>query len=334
LAAAAALHALAEEQGAPPPQSEKSEQPKQANPTVEAVEKLARRSDLIVLGDVTAVHDGTARDAGMSYNVTVDEVLKGEHAKKTLRFRSAGWVGYARYSKGEKVLLFLHYWAGSKPPELLQLKPITYVAEEEQPERGVRLWPLESYLRLLRGNSTGSGQPASPPMIWGKTAEGLACGVGSTGPNIIVLAVRNASDRDRVIWYLMSLDKEMAVPTEYLTLELRDAKGKAIPRTHEGTVRISGTGITLRPGEVCKYIFDARQYFALRESGKYLLTARIKDLPTWILDPTSGLLGKMTEVSLECEDLALQVDTARPVRPGEGFTIEPCTQPATPPTGD
>ena len=178
------------------------------------------------------------------------------------------------------------------------------------------------------------GQPASPPMIWGKTAEGLACGVGSTGLNIIVLAVLNASDRDRVIWYLMSIDKEMAVPTRHLTLELRDAKGKVIPRTHEGTVEMSGTGITLRRGEVCKYIFDARQYFALRESGKYLLTARIKDLPTWILDPTSGSLGKMTEVSLECEDLALQVDTARPVRPGEGFTIETCTQPATPPSGD
>jgi len=125
LAAAAALHALAEEQGAPPPQSGKSEQPKQANPTVEAVEKLAGRSDLIVLGDVTAVHDGTALDAGMSYDVTVDEVIKGKHAKGTLHFRSAGWVGYARYSKGEKVLLFLHYWGGSKPPELLQLKPIT-----------------------------------------------------------------------------------------------------------------------------------------------------------------------------------------------------------------
>jgi hypothetical protein len=200
LAAAAALHALAEEQGAPPPQSGKSEQPKQANPTVEAVEKLARRSDLIVLGDVTAVHDGTALDAGMSYDVTVDEVIKGEHAKGTLHFRSAGWVGYARYSKGEKVLLFLHYWGGSKPPELLQLQPITYVAEEEQPERGLRLWPLEPYLSLLRSNSAGGGRPASLPMGREPTAERPIVSDWGVPGSYALFGGKDGTKRIRIKW--------------------------------------------------------------------------------------------------------------------------------------
>ena len=134
LAAAAALRAYAEEQGA-------------QTQTVEAVEKLAEQSDLIVFGEVAAIHDGTARDAGMSYDVKVVEVLKGELAKGALHFRSAGWIGYARYSKGEKVLLFLYYRVDSKPPELLQRKPITYVAEKEQRERGLRIWPLEPSMR-------------------------------------------------------------------------------------------------------------------------------------------------------------------------------------------
>ena len=200
LAAAAALHALAEEQGAPPPQSGKSEQPKQANQTVEAVEKLAERGELIVLGEITAVHDWTARDGGMGYDVRVVEVLKGKHAKGTLPFRSAGWVGYARYSKGEKVLLFLYYRVDSKPPELLQLQPITYVAEEEQPARGLRLWPLEPYLSLLRGNSVAGGQPASLPMGREPTAERPIVSDWGVPGSYALFGGKDGTKRTRIKW--------------------------------------------------------------------------------------------------------------------------------------
>ncbi|HUX00317.1 MAG: hypothetical protein WBD63_12240 [Phycisphaerae bacterium] len=168
LAAAAVLQTLAGEREVLAAQSTESQQA-EADQPAEVVKKLAERSSVVVLGEVTAVHDGTARDAGMSYDIKVVEILKGakvleifkgKHAKGTLHFRSAGWVGYARYSKGEKVLLFLYYWV-SKPPELLQLKPITYVAEEEQPERGLRIWPLEQYLALVRGNSAAACQSTS-----------------------------------------------------------------------------------------------------------------------------------------------------------------------------
>ena len=107
----------------------------------------------------------------MSYDVKVEKVIKGEYAKKALHFRSAGWEGGAVYKKGEKVLLFLHYWA-EKPYQTQQLKPATYVAEwtKPTPRGSLRIWPLERCLGLLARPQEKEAEEA-----WGPVSNGLRC---------------------------------------------------------------------------------------------------------------------------------------------------------------
>jgi len=112
-----------------------------------AIKKLVAESDLVVLGHVTRVYDGTARDGGMRYDVKIDSVLYGKDAPHdTLRFRSAGWTGYAKYAKDEKVLLFLKRWR----QELLQLQPVSYLAERKQPPNAIVLSPLKDGLAVIK----------------------------------------------------------------------------------------------------------------------------------------------------------------------------------------
>lgn len=110
--------------------------------------RLVQKSDVIVLGKVTKIYDSTAIDAGMGYDVDVQEILYGKRTStKTLHFKSSGWIGYAKYQKEEKVLLFLTYWEKT----LIQLKPVCYVSETTSPEArmGLSLFPLDKYLAII-----------------------------------------------------------------------------------------------------------------------------------------------------------------------------------------
>ncbi len=112
----------------------------------ETIRKLVEESDVIVLGTVTGIRDGTARDAGMIYDVVLDTVLYGSDVPTdVLRFRSEGWVGYAKYDMDETVLLFLKRSNG----EFVQVHPVSYLAKKPTAP-GFVLQPLEDCLVLLK----------------------------------------------------------------------------------------------------------------------------------------------------------------------------------------
>ena len=113
----------------------------------EIIQNLIAKSDVIVLGNVTAIHDGTAIDGGISYDVRIETVFYGKDVSKdALRFRSGGWTGYAKYKKEEKVLLFLKSWQG----ELMQVHPICYLMEDSN-RQGLILSPFQDYLDFIKG---------------------------------------------------------------------------------------------------------------------------------------------------------------------------------------
>lgn len=116
-------------------------------PQKETIQKLVEGSDVVVLGNVTGIYDGTARDGGMSYDVRIEAVLYGKDVPKdALRFRSAGWIGFAQYKEEERVLLFLKRWRA----ELIQVHPVCYLIK--QPERpGVFLSPVQESLDFIKG---------------------------------------------------------------------------------------------------------------------------------------------------------------------------------------
>jgi len=140
--------------------SQPATQPGAALPpkTVKAVKALLAKAELVVLGKVEAVHDRTAKDAGMLYDVKVEKVLKGKWRKKSLSFRSTGWVGYAKYTKGQRVLLFLRHW-GDKQDELLQLRPVVYISAPQA--GGLDLRPVEKYLKLIKALQAGGDNLAA-----------------------------------------------------------------------------------------------------------------------------------------------------------------------------
>jgi hypothetical protein len=115
--------------------------------TVKAVKALLAEAKLVVLGKVNAVYDRTAKDAGMLYDVEVDKVLKGKWQKKYLTFRSTGWIGYAKYTKDQRVLLFLRRW-GDRRSELIQLRPVVYISPPQTGALDFR--PVEKYLKLIK----------------------------------------------------------------------------------------------------------------------------------------------------------------------------------------
>jgi len=123
--------------------------------TLKAVKALLAKAELVVLGKVAAVYDRTARDAGMRYDIEVEKVLKGKWEKKSLSFRSSGWVGYAKYTKGLRVLLFLRRW-GDRQPKLLQLKPVVYISPPQA--GGLDLRPVEKYLKLIKSLQPGGNK--------------------------------------------------------------------------------------------------------------------------------------------------------------------------------
>ena len=83
----------------------------------QVAKRLVESSNLIVVGNITNIYDGTHLDAGMSYDVEIEKVIHGEHSARTLHFASPGGIAYAEYKKGEKVLLFLANY-GQNPSEL------------------------------------------------------------------------------------------------------------------------------------------------------------------------------------------------------------------------
>lgn len=115
--------------------------------------RLVKASDLIVVGSVTAVYDGTHRDAGMSYDVEIENAIHGKHSGTTLNFASPGWLGYAKYAKGEKVLLFLAL-SGTTSPRLQHVvmdghRVICYIhGDMVKGPLGYR--PVEEYVKIVR----------------------------------------------------------------------------------------------------------------------------------------------------------------------------------------
>jgi hypothetical protein len=144
------------------------------------IKELAAKSDQIVLGQILKVHDYTARDGGMGYEVRVTKVIKGAATELPLRFRSAGWTGYARYAVDESVLLFLQSKqpAPNVPGEWGQLAPVVYLAKDPRPG-GVSLWPVADYLPLLAEprpavpTTTAGKVELAPEEPWGEAVEGV-----------------------------------------------------------------------------------------------------------------------------------------------------------------
>ena len=121
-------------------------EPELSSALKEAIRQLVRKSDIIVLGKIVGIHDGTARDGGMSYDIAVEKQLHGKVVSgNTVRFRSAGWIGYAKYKKDEQVLLFLKYWQ----EEIIQVKPVCYISKQPPPHMGLSLWPLQNHLHFI-----------------------------------------------------------------------------------------------------------------------------------------------------------------------------------------
>lgn len=121
--------------------------------------EIVEASDLIVVGNITKIYDATAEDAGMSYDVKIENILHGECNDKTLHFNSQGWIGYAKYEKGEKVLLFLRYF-GEPSPELIPIvldrnQVICYIRDGQVEGYSGTVGPLgkmslERYLDLIK----------------------------------------------------------------------------------------------------------------------------------------------------------------------------------------
>jgi hypothetical protein len=128
---------------------------------VATVMEMASRAEIIALGVIEKKRDETARDAGIAYDVRLEKVLKGKWDKRALHFRSAGWVGYARYDEEERVLLFLKRFNN----ELVQLKPVVYLGDTNR-VGGLRLQPEEEYIKVLSSMPAGGGFP------WGDALPG------------------------------------------------------------------------------------------------------------------------------------------------------------------
>jgi len=135
---------------------------------VATVIEMAARAEIVALGIVEKKRDGTAKDAGMSYDVRLEKVLKGKWDKPALSFRSAGWVGYATYDKDERVLLFLKRFND----EFIQLKPVIYLGDGNRPG-GLRLQPAEEYIKVVANIPTGQGFP------WGDGLPGSDLSLGN-----------------------------------------------------------------------------------------------------------------------------------------------------------
>ncbi|MCX5654693.1 MAG: hypothetical protein NTY65_08620 [Planctomycetota bacterium] len=131
------------------PQGRPAGSDKESDPSAqrkEIIQKLIGESDVIVLGNVTTIHDATAKDGGMSYDVRIETVFYGKDVPKdALRFRSGGWIGYAKYKKEEHVLLFLKRWQ----EELLQVHPVCYLMEDAN-RQGLILLPFQDYLDFIK----------------------------------------------------------------------------------------------------------------------------------------------------------------------------------------
>ncbi len=113
----------------------------------DAIRDLVDKSDIIVLGKVTGIRDGTARDVGIGYDVIIETVLCGQGVPEdVLRFRSAGSIGVAKYRMDERVLLFLRRGQN----ELVQVAPVCYIAEPPA-AAGLDLRPVGDYLGFLEG---------------------------------------------------------------------------------------------------------------------------------------------------------------------------------------
>ena len=111
----------------------------------ETIRELVEKSDAVVLGKITGIRDGTARDAGVGYDVIVETVLYGQDVPQdVLRFRSIGSIGYAKYRMDERVLLFL----ARRGHELVQVCPVCYIAAEPATS-GLDLRPVRDYLDFV-----------------------------------------------------------------------------------------------------------------------------------------------------------------------------------------
>ena len=140
--------------------------------TEKALKDNLAGSDLVLLGSVAAVYDYTARDGGMGYDVDIERVLKGEYAAKTIHFKSDENIGYAKYAHGETVLVFLT--RRGTTDKFFQTETKTYVAEPKRalPGPGVRVWPLDYFLKLLQ-TPTEKPATASAMVPWGEAVEGV-----------------------------------------------------------------------------------------------------------------------------------------------------------------
>ena len=133
-----------------------------STPPDDAKEKAAEivaASELIVLGRVAAVYDYTHRDGGMAYDVNVERTLHGSHSGDSLHFTSGGWIGYAKYAKGDRVLVFLRHWGD--PPELCTTvikghDVLCYISGDMVAgPLGDR--PLSEYIRLIQAAAKAAG---------------------------------------------------------------------------------------------------------------------------------------------------------------------------------
>jgi len=240
----------------------------------------------------TGRDDGTV-EAMQSFRVVM-ALDVGMRTGETLRLRY--WCHRARgrqertVQKGERVIWFVGI---TEKDDQVGIKAMDHTLENQ-----LAATRPQAHLKL-------------PVSQWGQAVEGLQCGIDPRG-NAILLAVTNVSPKPVSIGYLMKTDKEGVLPTPSLTLEMKDSEGQFVPRINSATAKISGPGIALNPGWFCVHFFDVRQYFAVKESGQYLLTARIEKFPV------RGPQTQIHTISLVSGEATLLVDMAKPQTPAEG----------------
>ncbi|MBI5724968.1 MAG: hypothetical protein HZA50_13490 [Planctomycetes bacterium] len=197
-----------------------------------------------------------------------------------------------------------------------------------------------------------TNQPASPPAMqpaskpgpaptdrigihWGQPAEGpFIMGLGSTGSNNAVIALKNQSEMYRSIAaYMMTRERDSKelIPAKEVQFFLVDSQGRDVPRLNQFTACIDGCSQYLAPGNAIIYSFDIRQMFKLNSNGVYRLKA--------CFDPSGYYESTTRPEILSSGTLTIGVDLAGPPIPYEGHKLLkasewiglPDSQPAAPP---
>ncbi len=171
---------------------------------------------------------------------------------------------------------------------------------------------------VTRPTTAPASLPSSLPAVaWGPAVEGFRCGLAAAGANRAILVFINESNKTRWIYPVMK-DGQFG---EHIEFELKEAGGRVVARSAITPVLISSQGISLLPGNACRYTFDVRPLFkqgAIGDKpGRYVLIARAVNLPTWNVGQDIKTL-----LNAESGPLKIEINPSAAPMPAEGPTVQ------------